>query len=149
MIIIWIWGGFIMDLAEEIFFIILYSIIFGVVTKKVIYNRGYSDNWFWYGFIFGVFALIVAFSKPRINNQSNCENSQDIKHGGVENSYGQSGDTQNNGTINSYEKDVVKQKELINVEKQELELARQELELEKQELELRKRKLEQEEDNIR
>lgn len=44
--------------------LLVYGIIFGVVTNIVIKNKGYEENWFWWGFLFGVFALIVACTKP-------------------------------------------------------------------------------------
>lgn len=44
--------------------VLVYGIIFGVVTNIVIKNKGYEENWFWWGFFFGVFALIVACTKP-------------------------------------------------------------------------------------
>ncbi len=42
------------------------SIIWGVVVYKVIENKGYYENWFWWGFFFGIFALIVALTKPTV-----------------------------------------------------------------------------------
>ncbi len=43
----------------------VWGIIWGVATKVVINNKGYSDNWFWWGFFFGLIALIVACAKPK------------------------------------------------------------------------------------
>ena len=44
---------------------------FGFATKKVIENKGYRENWFWWGFFFGLIALIVALTKPeRFRNTS-------------------------------------------------------------------------------
>ena len=43
---------------------IVAGVIWGVVVDKVIENKGYSSNWFWWGFFFGIFALIVALTKP-------------------------------------------------------------------------------------
>lgn len=43
----------------------VYGSIWGIVVKKVIENRGYRENWFWWGFFFGFFALIVAITKPQ------------------------------------------------------------------------------------
>lgn len=37
--------------------------IWGVVVNKVIENKGYQENWFWWGFFFGFLALIVALTK--------------------------------------------------------------------------------------
>ena len=45
--------------------IIVQAIIFGFATKIVIENKGYDDNWFWWGFFFGLIALIVACAKPQ------------------------------------------------------------------------------------
>lgn len=45
--------------------VIVQSIIFGFATKAVIRNKGYDDNWFWWGFCFGFIALIVACAKPQ------------------------------------------------------------------------------------
>lgn len=44
---------------------IIQGIIFGVATNKIIENKGYYDNWFWWGFFFGIIALLVAMSKPQ------------------------------------------------------------------------------------
>lgn len=48
-----------------IIMVLIYSIIWGIVCKKVIENKGYSENWFWWGFFFGIFAFFVAISKPQ------------------------------------------------------------------------------------
>ena len=48
-----------------IFIIIFLGCIWGFVTQSVIQNRGYDENWFWWGFFFGFIALIVAASKPQ------------------------------------------------------------------------------------
>ncbi len=45
--------------------LIIYGLIFGFATKAVIENKGYDDNWFWWGFFFGFIALIVACAKPQ------------------------------------------------------------------------------------
>ena len=50
-------------------YLIMWAIIgsiFGVATNAIIKNRGYSENWFWWGFFFGFIAMIVALSKPAI-----------------------------------------------------------------------------------
>lgn len=44
--------------------IIVQAVIFGFATKIVIRNKGYYENWFWWGFFFGIIALLVASSKP-------------------------------------------------------------------------------------
>lgn len=40
------------------------GVIWGCATDAVIKNKGYDENWFWWGFFFGVIALIVAATKP-------------------------------------------------------------------------------------
>lgn len=45
--------------------ILIYGLIFGFATRIVIENKGYDDNWFWWGFFFGFIALIVACAKPQ------------------------------------------------------------------------------------
>ncbi|MFI3325210.1 MAG: SHOCT domain-containing protein [Clostridia bacterium] len=40
------------------------AVIFGIATQKIIRDKGYDDNWFIWGFLFGFIALIVAASKP-------------------------------------------------------------------------------------
>ena len=54
-------------MAVVFFVYIIYGIIFGIVVNKVLENKGYNENWFWWGFLFGIFAVIVALSKPNIN----------------------------------------------------------------------------------
>lgn len=46
---------------------IIGGIIWGIVVNKVIENKGYKENWFWWGFFFGFFALIVALTKQNVN----------------------------------------------------------------------------------
>lgn len=43
---------------------IIQGLIFGVATQSVIDNKGYDENWFWWGFFFGIIALLVALGKP-------------------------------------------------------------------------------------
>ena len=38
--------------------------VWGWAVNKVIENKGYQENWFWWGFFFGLIALIVALTKP-------------------------------------------------------------------------------------
>ncbi len=56
-----------MDFVLYFIFGTLFCILWGVVTREILYNKGYSDNWFWWGFFFGIFALLVAFSKPQVD----------------------------------------------------------------------------------
>lgn len=44
---------------------IIQGIIFGFATQTIIESKGYRDNWFWWGFFFGLIALIVACAKPQ------------------------------------------------------------------------------------
>ena len=46
---------------------LIWCIIWGIVVYKVIENKGYQENWFWWGFFFGIFALIVALTKQSVN----------------------------------------------------------------------------------
>ena len=46
------------------------AIAWGITTYLVIHNRGYEENWFWWGFFFNIFAVIVAFSKPQLTRPS-------------------------------------------------------------------------------
>ncbi len=61
---------------------IVWGIIWGFATQSIIHNKGYSENWFWWGFFFGFIALIVALSKPEKHNiysyNSNTENNDYI-----------------------------------------------------------------------
>ncbi len=38
--------------------------VWGWAVKKVVENKGYREDWFWWGFFFGIIALIVALTKP-------------------------------------------------------------------------------------
>lgn len=43
--------------------VVVNGLIWGFATQKVIENKGYEENWFWWGFFFGLIALIVACTK--------------------------------------------------------------------------------------
>lgn len=47
--------------------------IWGVVTNKIIENKGYNENWFWWGFFFHFFALIVAATRPEYRYREDSE----------------------------------------------------------------------------
>lgn len=49
---------------------IIWGVVWGYATKAVINNKGYDDNWFWWGFFFGFIALIVAVAKPENRKQT-------------------------------------------------------------------------------
>ena len=55
--------------------LIVWGIIWGVATNKVIENKGYSENWFWWGFFFGFLALIVACTKPQAQSYNSSSSS--------------------------------------------------------------------------
>lgn len=54
-------GGFLIWL----FLVIAQGVFFGFATNAIIENKGYTENWFWWGFFFGLLALIVALTKPQ------------------------------------------------------------------------------------
>ena len=43
---------------------IVERIVWGVVCNEVLKNKGYDDNWFFWGLLFGMAPAIVALSKP-------------------------------------------------------------------------------------
>lgn len=43
--------------------LIISSIIWGIIVNKVIKYRGFDENWFWWGFFFGIIALVFAILK--------------------------------------------------------------------------------------
>lgn len=48
-------------------YLIIYCIwgsVWGWAVNKIIENKGYRENWFWWGFFFGMIALLVALTKP-------------------------------------------------------------------------------------
>lgn len=58
-------GGWIMEGFFWLLGIAIWGIIWGFATNAVISNRGYDENWFWWGFFFGFIAFIVACTKPQ------------------------------------------------------------------------------------
>lgn len=38
--------------------------LLGYITNEILKNKGYSLNWFWWGFIFGLWAILFALIKP-------------------------------------------------------------------------------------
>lgn len=52
---------------------IIGGIIWGFATNAVIENKGYSENWFWWGFFFGFIAFIVACTKPECRRDQSYE----------------------------------------------------------------------------
>ena len=54
---------------------IIWGIIWGVATNAIIHNKGYDENWFWWGFFFSFIAVIVAISKPENRNRYTYQDS--------------------------------------------------------------------------
>lgn len=48
----------------SVFGAIIWGIVWGCVANLVIHNKGYDENWFWWGFFFSFVAVIVAATKP-------------------------------------------------------------------------------------
>jgi len=48
----------------ELIFTLIIAVVFGCATQSIVSNKGYDENWFWWGFFFGVIAVIVALTKP-------------------------------------------------------------------------------------
>lgn len=68
---------------------IVQALVFGFATKIVIENKGYDDNWFWWGFFFGFIALIVACAKPQnINYTSSSSQPSQPAYTSYSSSYG-------------------------------------------------------------
>ncbi|SES41854.1 hypothetical protein SAMN04487884_14614 [Butyrivibrio fibrisolvens] len=69
--------------------IILVKCIYGYATKEIIKGKGYAENWFWWGFFFGLIALVVALCKEDIRNKDeskfddpakgSCDNDEKLK----------------------------------------------------------------------
>lgn len=51
-------------MLAAIIVMIIQGLIFGFATQAIIDNKGYYENWFWWGFFFGIIALLVALGKP-------------------------------------------------------------------------------------
>ena len=43
--------------------LIVLRIFWGYVTRTMIHNKGYYEEWFWWGFIFGWMAFVVAITR--------------------------------------------------------------------------------------
>ena len=46
--------------------ITIWGSVWGAATNAIIRNKGYDENWFWWGFFFAFIAVLVAFSKPQV-----------------------------------------------------------------------------------
>lgn len=49
------------------------GVIWGFAVQAIINNKGYDENWFWWGFFFGIVAVLVALSKPERTYQSTSQ----------------------------------------------------------------------------
>ncbi|WP_368189005.1 SHOCT domain-containing protein [Blautia sp. 1033sp1_1033st1_G9_1033SCRN_220408] len=78
--------------------VIIWGIVWGYATKAVINNKGYDDNWFWWGFFFGFIALIVALTKPENKRSQYDYNSLDSENYNYNNNYGRSSLFQDNSS---------------------------------------------------
>lgn len=64
-------GDYIMnEFAAEIIGILIFSCIFGFVTKVINENKGYDGGYLW-GFFLGIIGIIVVACKPSNNSYSN------------------------------------------------------------------------------
>lgn len=87
---------------------VIMGTIFGIATNAIIRNRGYNENWFWWGFFFLAIAMLVALSKPERVTSGRTQESVGGDVGAREASHGQSAyrdsavhqiDTQKNETV--------------------------------------------------
>lgn len=52
-----------------VIYLVIYCIqgyVWGWAVNKIIENKGYRENWFWWGFFFGFIAFLVALTKPDV-----------------------------------------------------------------------------------
>ena len=49
---------------------LVWCIVWGYATQKIIDIKGYKSNWFWMGFFLGVIAFIIACAKPQNTYQA-------------------------------------------------------------------------------
>ena len=72
---------------EYMIIVLVYGIIWGVVCNAVIKNKGYNANWFWWGFFFGIFAFLVAVTKPNSLQSQNYSSNVNGYMSGVSSQY--------------------------------------------------------------
>lgn len=72
-----------LGIVMPIIILIVRGLIFGFATQAIIDNKGYYENWFWWGFFFGLLAVLVALAKPvsRTNDSSNTDYSSGLEGG--------------------------------------------------------------------
>ena len=73
----------------SVFGAIIWGIIWGCVANLVIHNKGYDENWFWWGFFFSFIAVIIAATKPE-NRTWNHEPTSDSEGYSFGSNYGHS-----------------------------------------------------------
>lgn len=73
-------GFFIIYMIAVLAISCIYRSIWGFAVNKVIENKGYSENWFWWGFFGGLIALIVALTKPDCNRYSYSGKEESFYH---------------------------------------------------------------------
>lgn len=49
---------------------LIMGIVWGVACTIIVQSKGYDENWFWWGFFFGIIAFIVACTKPQYYRSS-------------------------------------------------------------------------------
>lgn len=63
-------------IAAYVIFYCIQGSIWGWATNKIVENKGYHENWFWWGFFFGLIALIVALTKPDLPRTADSANNK-------------------------------------------------------------------------
>lgn len=61
--------------------VLVWGLVWGFATQAVITNKGYYQNWFWWGFFFGLIAMIVALSKPNAQTNVSTAAPEWMSHG--------------------------------------------------------------------
>ena len=82
----WYRNSIVMIFGIAIIYLIVYcvrGIIWGWAVKKIVENKGYNENWFWWGFFFGILALLMALTKPDMpkttgGGSTNFEKASDV-----------------------------------------------------------------------
>ncbi len=62
-----------MGILGALIVVFLWGCIWAFATAKVIENKGYEENWFWWGFFFGFLAFIAALAKPDVDHTAFSE----------------------------------------------------------------------------
>ncbi len=59
-----------MEYVIGIIILLLRGLLWGVLADKIVHGKGYDENWFWWGFFFGLATVIFALLKPAIKPSS-------------------------------------------------------------------------------